>query len=167
MNLTLRGPLASDEVMINAQLVAQGWGTRPGLYTRYLDMHNSGERDVIVAELDDTFAGYLTIAWHSDYGAFAKAVVPEIVDLNTLLRFQRRGVATAMMNEAERRIAQRATHAGIGVGLTADYMPALRMYLARGYTPDGNGLCSGGAMLAFGAQTTVDDALNLYFTKRV
>ncbi len=45
-----------------------------------------------------------------------------------------------MLDTAEALIAERATAAGLGCGLYADYGPALLLYLKRGYLPDGRGV---------------------------
>ncbi len=167
VNVIVRAPLVADELLINAALVQQGWSRRPGLYARYLQMHEDGTRDVLVAEAGNTFAGYLTIAWQSDYAGFASQNIPEIVDFNVLISQQRRGVGTCLMDEAEARIARRSPLAGIGVGVTASYAAAHALYLKRGYLPDGAGLCHHGKPLTHGSTTVVDDSLNLYFTKRL
>ena len=51
------------------------------------------------------------------------------------------GWAWAARCSTKRRItyAQRSDHAGIGFGLYADYGAAQRLYIKRGYIPDGRG----------------------------
>ena len=67
----------------------------------------------------------------------------------------------------EERIAARSRVAGIGVGMTADYGAAQRLYVRRGYVPDGRGLMTGGRPVAFGESVPVDDDLVLYFTREL
>ena len=55
---------------------------------------------------------------------------------------------------------------GIGVGMTADYGSAQRMYVKRDYIPDGRGIMSKGAPVSFRLQVIVDDDLCSYLTKR-
>jgi len=69
------------------------------------------------------------------------------------------------MDEAESRIKQRASSAGIGVGLTPDYGPAQRLYARRGYVPDGRGLMVDDVPVSYEQVITVGDQLVLYFTK--
>ena len=71
------------------------------------------------------------------------------------------------MDEAEARVALRSHVVGIGVGMYPDYGPAQRMYVKRGYVPDGRGLCYDGTPVAPMAQVRNDDSLNLLFTKRL
>ena len=98
---------------------------------------------------------------------FHEAAIPEIADFNVLIACQRRGIGTALMDEAERRIATVSPIAGIGVGLTADYGAAQALYAKRGYVPDGRGLFHSGRPISRGATVTVDDDLNLFLIRRV
>ena len=70
-----------------------------------------------------------------------------------------------LMAEAERNVKPRSLVVGIFVGMDFDYGSAQRTYVKLGYIPDGNGIVSHGRYPKFDAQVTVDDSLNLYFTK--
>ena len=95
------------------------------------------------------------------------ALVPEISDFNVLPDFRRQGIGTALMDEAERVIAARSPVAGVGVGMTRDYGNAQRLYVRRGYAPDGNGLMTHERPVIHGESVVVDDDLVLYLTKRL
>lgn len=143
-----------------------GWNGKPrSLYERYLTEQGEGRRTVLVALLDGTFVGYLTISWRSGYGPFKQDGVPEIQDFNVLPRFRRRGVGTRLMDAAERTVARYSGLVGIGVGLSSDYGAAQRLYALRGYFPDGRGIFHDGLSAPPGALVPVDDRLVLYFTK--
>ncbi len=150
-----------------AAFVAMGWPDREATLQRYLSEQQAGSRPMFVAFLDGTFAGYVTLAWHSSYVHFAEAGVPEIKDLNVVEPFRRRGIASALVQAMEELIATRSEIAGIGVGMYADYGPAQRMYVQRGYVPDGRGLAWRDQTAAPMDQVTVDDDLVLFFTKRL
>ena len=124
-------------------------------------------RSVLIAEKDGDFAGYLTIVWTSPYPPFRERSIPEITDLNVLIKFRERGVATRLLDEAELMIGERSDIAGIRVGLTADYGAAQRLYVQRGYVPDGFGLSYRYRQSQYGEQVTVDDNLTLGFMKQV
>ena len=126
-----------------------------------------GIREVIVSDLHGEFAGYLTIVWKSSYSPFRDRSIPEITDLNVLIKFQRRGVATHLLDRAEQVIGACSELAGIRVGLTADYGAAQALYVRRGYVPDGFGLFYQDRQLSYGECVTVDDHLTLGFTKQV
>ena len=144
-----------------------GWNKPASQYERYLMEQVAKLRDVYVAFLEEQFAGYLTICWTSSYPAFREAKIPEIVDFNVLPKFQRQGIGTQLMDLAENEIAKRGPIAGIGVGMYPNYGAAQRMYVLRGYVPDGRGLYQNDHFPKHGEQITVDDDLALYFTKEV
>lgn len=127
----------------------------------------AGEQDLIVAHLEGRIVGYTGIHWMSDYPPFAAEGIPEINDFNVLPEFRRRGFGAALLDEAEARIALRSDRAGIGVGLYADYGSAQRMYVKRGYIPDGRGITRDGAPVVPGAAVPIDDDTVLWLTKRL
>ena len=144
------------------------WNTKSAsLYQRYLSEQEEGRRTVLVAFENGTFAGYATVQWSSGYPPFREEKTPEFTDFNVLPRFRRRGIGTLLMDEAERRIAKRSQVAGIGVGMDPDYGAAQRMYVLRGYVPDGRGLTQGDRHVRYGDRVVVDDGLNLWLTKRL
>nr|WP_246220914.1 GNAT family N-acetyltransferase [Phytoactinopolyspora mesophila] len=143
------------------------WPKSRAQFLEYADMVRSAKRDVIVAWSNSDPIGYLTIAWDSPYPPFAAASIPEIVDFNVLARHRRRGAGSTLMDEAEDRIARRSDHAGIGVGLYSDYGSAQRMYVKRGYIPDGAGVVLGCRPVAPGTTIVIDDGPSLMFTKRL
>lgn len=156
----------ADVASVAAAFAAQGWYKPQEQYMRYLEESDQGQRVVLLAERGGEFAGYVTVVWESDYPPFLAAGIPEIVDFNVLIKFQRQGVGTALLDEAERRIAERSEVGGIGVGVTADYGAAQVLYVRRGYIPDGRGMAQAGRAVRHGEQVTVDDDLAVYFTKR-
>jgi ribosomal protein S18 acetylase RimI-like enzyme len=142
-----------------------GWKKPASQYERYLVQQKMNIRDVYVAFVEEQFAGYITISWESSYSLFRKRNIPEIVDFNVLPKFRRRGIGTQLMDKAEHEISKISPVAGIGVGMTADYGAAQRLYVLRGYIPDGLGLHWRGHHVRFGEEVKVDDDLGLYFTK--
>lgn len=166
-NLLIRPLTEDDPERISAAFAAQGWDKPAALYQRYLQEQTDGARVVFVAECDGDFAGYVTLVWLSDYLAFIQRNIPEIVDLNMLKRYQRRGIASALLEAAEKRASERSLDVGLGVGLTSDYGAAQRLYVRRGYVPDASGAWSHGKVLQIGDQIQVDHDLALYLTKTI
>lgn len=144
-----------------------GWNKPLAQYARYLLEQQMGKRIVFVAHLKDTFAGYLTIVWEPDYPPFREGNIPEIQDFNVLPQFRRQGIGSRLMDTAEQTVAVHSAIVGIGVGMYPDYGAAQRLYVLRGYVPDGRGLFSSGAWVKPAMQVVVDDDLVLYFTKRL
>jgi hypothetical protein len=165
LQLDLRPIILTDCQAINSAFTAQGWDKPVSLYERYVNLQNSGARDVIIATVNEKFAGYLTIMWNSGYPPFQEQCVPEIVDFNVLMKYWRKGIGTSLMDEAERRVALVSPVAGIGVGVTGDYGAAQVLYSHRGYVPTGHGLVHNGLPLRRGQRVEVGDELAFYLTK--
>ena len=141
------------------------WDVQESDLERFLAEQKMGKRTVILAYTDNVFAGYVTILWRSNYQSFAEKGIPEINDLRVLPDFRRHGIASALVDEAEKRIFKKSPVAGIGFGLYADYGPAQRMYIRRGYIPDGLGISYKGKQVEPGTEVPVDDDLVLYLIK--
>lgn len=166
--LTIR-VLGEDDLDGLAAAVRDLGGDKPrSQYERYLVEQGGGRRTVLIARLDDSIAGYVTVDRNSPYPPFRRDGIPEIQDLNVLPRFRRRGIGRRLMDEAEA-TASRSSDivVGIGVGLSADYGPALRLYVLRGYVPDGRGLYSHGRAVPYGAAVKLDDGLAIYMTREL
>ena len=164
MKITI-GLLEAQDIGITVSSFADiGWNKPASQYEHYLGEQDRGERVVLVAYSGESFAGYVTIVWQSDYPPFAEKGIPEVKDLNVLPAFRRHGIASALMDEAERRVFERSGIAGIGFGISADYGAAQRMYVLRGYVPDGRGLFGNGQYIREPSTVQVDDCV-IYLTK--
>lgn len=164
--LSIRPFKAPDIPVIYSAFTSVGWHRMPGMLEEYLAEQEKGERIIFLAYSGEDFAGYVTVKWQvTDYLPFAEKGIPEIMDLNVLPPFQRRRIASKLVDEAERRIFERSPVAGIGVGLFADYGAAQRMYVRRGYVPDGLGIAYKGQPVKPYSSVRVDDELTLFLVK--
>jgi ribosomal protein S18 acetylase RimI-like enzyme len=155
-----------DEIVSAFQQI--GWDKPKSLFQQYFDEEREGFRHVLIARDSKQFCGYVTLKWTSDYAAFANQQVPEIVDLNVLPDFRRKGTGTMLVQTCEKIAKERgATDIGLGVGLLADYGPAQRLYVRLGYMPDGNGLHYKNIAIRYGETVTVDDELVIFLTKKL
>ena len=157
----------TDPKIIAKAFAAQNWNKPLAQYEKYLNEQTAGTREVLIAETSGEFAGYLTIMRQSDFAPFREKDIPEIVDFNVLIKFRNRGIGTKLIETAENLIAEKYKTIGIRVGLTQDYGAAHRMYISRGYVPDGLGITNNGIFLKYGDKITVTDELNLSFTKNL
>jgi GNAT superfamily N-acetyltransferase len=164
---TIREMTGNDCPIIAEAFTAQGWNKPVSQYLRYWQESLEEKRLILLAEYAGQFAGYLTIVWESEYPPFRQAGIPEIVDFNVLLKFRRMKIGTALMDEAEWRIAFRSAVAGLGVCLHVDYGAAQVLYARRGYVPDGRGIFQKGRYPQYGEQVMLDDDLCLYLTRRL
>jgi len=136
-------------------------------YQLYLEQEAAGSRTCLVATVDAEFAGYLTINWRPTYPGLADREIPEIQDLNVLPTFRRRGIASRLLDLAEARVARRYRVVGIRVGLHAGYNAAQRLYVLRGYIPDGRGVTYRDQYVGQYVQVMLDDDLVLHLTKQL
>lgn len=157
-------PLRNDDPpVIAAAFEELGWPKPESQYRRYLEEQSAGTRDVLVATVHDEYAGYVTVHWTSPYFA----TIPEIQDFNVLPELRRQGIGSALMDAAEAMVAERFAVVGIGVGLYPDYGQAQRMYVRRGYLPDGRGLIYDGRQVPPMEMIRNDDDATLMFTKQL
>lgn len=166
-NVQLRRLEAGDVDPIVAAFDSLGWDKPRRQYERYLAEQAEGRRVVLVAVEGRRILGYGTVVWESGYPPFRADGVPEIQDLNVFPEFRRRGVATLLLDEAERLVGERSPVVGIGFGLYADYGTAQRLYVRRGYVPDGHGISYRSRPVLGGETVKVDDHLALYLRKRL
>lgn len=166
-NLKIRELEERDIEPIVSAFQEIGWNKPAALYELYLSEQDRDLRVVLVAFVDDTFAGYVTIQWESGYAPFQEAGIPEIKDFNVLPVFRRQGIGTALMDQAEQIISERASVIGIGVGLHPGYGPAQRMYVLRGYVPDARAMYYDDRQVQEGEQVCADDDLVIHLTKQL
>ncbi|HEX9998193.1 MAG TPA: GNAT family N-acetyltransferase [Abditibacterium sp.] len=119
------------------------WNKRREQYERYRNENQEGKRITLVAVCGEQILGYTNIIWEPDYEPFREAGIPEINDLNVVTEFQKQGIGTALIQEAERIALENGKDVmGIGFGLTDDYGAAQRLYPKLGYVPDSRGVHS-------------------------
>jgi GNAT superfamily N-acetyltransferase len=141
------------------------WPKSIGYFQNCFDAQVRGELIVLVARTGEQLLGYLKVAWEPVYPPFRAQSIPEIQDLNVVPGSRRNGVATRLMDAAERLVAERSSVVGIGVGLHPGYAAAQRMYALRGYVPDAMPLTCDNQFVAEGQEVTLDDGLVMHLTK--
>lgn len=129
------------------------------------------ERVIWLAYFQDQIVGYVTLKWKSQYEPFAHQKIPEIMDLNVLPSFRKQGIGGILLKVAEEKAAIHHDVVGLGVGLYAGfdggYGQAQRLYVKRGYYPDGLGVTYGYKPTVPGDVYPLDDDLILWFTKKL
>lgn len=165
--LNLKPLTAADIPIIVSEFNQIGWNKPASQFEKYLQDQNNEIRKVWVAWLGKDFAGYITLLFHSDYFPFKEKNIPEINDLNVLPKFRKRGIGSELLTIAENEAKAFSPLVGIGVGLTPDYGNAQKIYVKRGYIPDGLGITYKHTTVDWGMQVTVDDDLVLWFIKKL
>jgi ribosomal protein S18 acetylase RimI-like enzyme len=156
-----------DLPVVPAAFANVGFVKPEAQYQRYLEQEAAGTRTCLVATVDEEFAGYVTINWRPTYPGFSELGIPEIQDLNVLPPFRRRGIASRLLDLAEAQTARGYCAVGIGVGLHAGYNAAQRLYVLRGYIPDGRGVTYRDQYVGQYVQVILDDDLVLHLTKQL
>lgn len=165
-DLTVRPMLEKDCKAFAGGFAAQGWDKPLSQFEKYLREQESGARRVIVAEWRGETAGYTTLLPQSG-GPFEGKGWPEICDFNVLEKFQRRGIGSKILDAAERLAGETSGTVCLGVGLYRGYGPAQRLYVKRGYVPDGSGVWYRDQPLEPFASCRNDDSLVLYLSKKL
>lgn len=165
--ILIRDMMRSDAQIITVEEIAQGWNQTVEKYELRLKDQAEGKSISLVAEYKGNVAGYINIYPNSNCGAFANQGYPEIVDLGVLVKYRKNGVGSKLMDVAEKVAAQYSNIVYLGVGLHEGYGNAQRMYVKRGYIPDGTGVWYGEEVCPQYADCYNDDDLVLYFSKEL
>jgi ribosomal protein S18 acetylase RimI-like enzyme len=113
-------------------------------------------------------AGYINVYITGQGGAFSGKGWPEIVDFGVLEKDQRKGIGSKLMDVAEQIAGQYADTVWLGVGLHNGYRSAQRMYVKRGYIPDGTGVWyQGKPCEQYATKIANDDDLVLFLSKQL
>ena len=136
--LTIRNMETEDAQVFTDELIAQGWHPDIAGYMSRLKDQTEGKCIALSAVYEGCPAGYVYVYLHVEEGPFKGKGWPIIVDFNVLKKYQRRGIT------------------------------AQRMYVKRGYIPDGSGVWyQGRQCVQYETVCTVDDDLILFFSKQL
>ena len=163
---SIRKMQESDIKELSRGFISQGWPSREEILTRYFKEQESGEREVLVAEVEGALAGYITILPSAKHGPFAE-IYPELSDFNVFEPFQNQGIGNLLMEESEKRVRLISDKVTLGVGLHSGYGPAQRLYIKRGYIPDGTGVWYQNHQPAMNAVCEDIGELVLYLSKNL
>lgn len=145
----------------------QNWNKPFEQFLDYYNQHLNNERTVIVCEKNGEASGYVTLLSCAKTGPFANQGIPEIVDFNVLIKYQKKGIGNKLMDVIEAIAKEKSDYVSLSVGLHYGYGTAQRMYVKRGYIPDGSGVWYNGKQLEQYAECVNDDDLTLYFLKKL
>lgn len=162
---SIRKMQESDIKDLSRGFISQGWPGREEILARYFLEQECGEREVLVAEVEGAVAGYITILPDAKQGPFAR-MAPELSDFNVFEPFQNQGIGNLLLEEAEKRVRLISDKVTLGVGLHSGYGPAQRLYIKRGYIPDGKGVWYRNQPLEMNDTIQNNDDLVLYLSKK-
>lgn len=165
-DINIRKMKYSDIQDISKAFVAQNWGERDAVLTRYMRDQEIGDRIVLVAEKNKEIIGYVTLLRFAKNGPFSN-FYPEVADFNIFEKYQRMGVGNKLLEEIENCAIQFSNILTLGVGLHKDYGSAQRLYVKRGYIPDGSGVWFNNKNLDINESCLNNDELIIYFSKNL
>ncbi len=165
--IVIRNMRHSDAQVITNEEIAQGWDASVEKYEMRLKHQMEGRAIALVAEYEGNIAGYINVYPNSQWGAFANQGYPEIMDFGVLVKYRRKGIGGKLMDVAEQISSEYSDIVYLGVGLHSGYGSAQRMYVKRGYVPDGSGVWYKDEICGQYAVCRNDDDLVLYLSKRL
>jgi GNAT superfamily N-acetyltransferase len=165
VNLSVRAMREGDIDIIIGNFNEQGWQKPKDVLEEYLSRQGNEEIYVFIAECSNDIAGYAVLNRNTQSGPFANINIPEINDLNVFKKYQRQGIGNTILDMAEGKASLLSHRVSLGVGLHNGYGAAQRMYVKRGYLPDGTGVWYNNERLEEQAPCKNDDGLILYFYK--
>ena len=167
-DLTIRNMEETDARIFTDEEIAQGWDADITKYLTRLRDQSAGKCVSLTAVYKGLPAGYVNVYLTGLGGAFSGKGLPEIVDFGVLEKFRRKGIGSKLMDVAEKIAGRYADTVWLGVGLHSGYGSAQRMYVKRGYIPDGSGVWYGNKPCAqYETGLVNDDNLALFLSKRI
>ena len=164
-NLKVRDMVEADAQIIFDTYLSYKWHPDLNTYLNYYAETKEGKRKVFIAEYDEKVAGLCTLVFDPDEGPLGSQGIPEIVDLCVFFNRHNRGIGNRLLDAAEGEAAKKCNKVYLGVGLHSGYGAAQRIYVKRGYVPDGSGVWYMGKQLEQYANCCNDDELVLYMVK--
>lgn len=146
--------------------IEQGWNASDEKYRMRLKHQREGRCIPLVAEYYNSVVGYVNVYFHASAGPFMEKGYPEIVDFGVLEKYRNHGIGSRLMDAAEKIGFEFSDIICIGVGLHSGYGSAQRMYVKRGYVPDGSGVWYQDSICEPYSNCCNDDDLVLYLSKR-
>ncbi|MEF9991852.1 MAG: GNAT family N-acetyltransferase [Romboutsia sp.] len=166
-DLLIRFMIEEDCDKIVEAFKFQNWNKDINILKNYYTEQVQGNRYVLIAEVMEDLAGYITLLPEAKFGPFADEKMPEIVDFNVFIKYQNRSIGSKLMYCIENIAKNISDTVSLGVGLHYGYGSAQRMYVKRGYIFDGSGVWYKNKQLEQYSKCENNDDLVLYMTKEL
>ena len=166
-HLIIRTLCEDDIAPIVAAEIEQGWHATPAKLTERLAHAKAGRAVPLCAVWDGVPVGYVALYDGPIHGPFVGCGHPEIVDFNVIEKYRCRGIGSALLKVCEDLAAKVSDTVTLGVGLNCGYGAAQRLYVLRGYVPDGSGIWYRGEVCEPYSMCENGDDLVLYLSKKV
>lgn len=134
---------------------------------RQLKNQENQECSALLALYKGEIAGYVFLYYKCRWGGLANCDLPCIIDLFVFEKYRNKRIATALMDVAEEIAARHCNKVYLDVCLNSEYGPAQRLYVKRGYIPDGKGAYYEEKVCETNAICKNDDELTLCLIKEL
>lgn len=163
--IKIRSMLPEDARILYDTYLSYGWHPSLENYENYYKEQEAGERIVFIAEYNGAVKGQCTLVLRPSEGPWGGQGYPEIVDLTVFFDIHGKGIGNKLLDAAEAEAAKISDMVFLAVGVHSGYGPAQRIYVKRGYIPDGSGVWYQNKVLDQYAPCVNDDDLLLFLSK--
>ena len=166
-SLLIRSMEKEDAHIFNETYLSYGWHPSLEVYENYFKEQEENKRKVFIAEFEGEVCGLCTLVLDPSEGPWIGKGYPEIVDLSVFKHVQNKGIGNVLLDVIEQEAAKISDTVFLAVGLHSGYGAAQRIYVKRGYIPDGNGVWYQGKPLEQYVPCCNDDDLVLFMSKKL
>lgn len=166
-SLLIRSMEIEDVKVIYDTYLAYGWHPMLETFENYYKEQEENRRKVFIAEYKGEVSGICTLVLNPKEGPWVDMGYPEIVDLTVFFHVHNKGIGNKLLDVIEQEAAKIADTVYLAVGVHSGYGAAQRIYVKRGYIPDGSGVWYQGKQLEQYAPCCNDDDLLLFMSKKL
>ena len=166
-DMLIRRMKIEDAQIINDTYMSYGWHPAIETYENYYKEQEEQKRKVFIAEYEGEVCGLCTLVMNPTEGPWAGMGYPEIVDLSVFFYVHKKGIGNKLLDVVEQEAAKVSDMVYLAVGVHSGYGAAQRIYVKRGYMPDGSGVWYQGKQLEQYAPCCNDDDLLLFMSKKL
>lgn len=132
-----------------------------------LENQREQQCSALLALYNGEIAGYVFLYYKCRWGGLANCGLPGVIDLIVFEKYRKKGIATVLMDIAENIAKKYSDKVYLDVCLSSEYGPAQRLYVKRGYVPDGKGVYYEEKVCKTNAICRNDDELTLCLVKEL
>lgn len=132
-----------------------------------LENQRKQQCSALLALYNGEIAGYVFLYYKCRWGGLANCGLPGVIDLIVFEKYRKKGIATVLMDIAENIAKKYSDKVYLDVCLSSEYGSAQRLYVKRGYVPDGKGVYYEEKVCKTNAICRNDDELTLCLVKEV
>ncbi len=136
-------------------------------FRNQLENQKKQECSALLALYNGEIAGYVFLYYKCRWGGLAHCDLPCVIDLIVFEKYRKNGIATILMDIAEKIAKRYSDKVYLDVCLNSEYGPAQRFYIKRGYVPDGKGVYYEEKVCETNAICKNDDELTLCLVKEL